>query len=141
MLVSIVLLITLGVIVVLQVRIERKLTRLLQEDNIMAQTLQQLDAAIAAEGVEETTLAGAVTALQSVITQLGTDIQALITIIQNLPGEDFTNEVNAVNANLATATATATAVASAVAAVTAEDTSVTGESGNLGGSPQVKPTA
>ena len=141
MLVSIVLLITLGVIVVLQVRIERKLTRLLQEDNIMAQTLQQLDAAIAAEGVEETTLAGAVTALQSIITQLGTDIQTLITIIQNLPGEDFTNEVNAVNANLATATATATAVASAVAAVTAEDTSVTGESGNLGGSPQVKPTA
>lgn len=100
---------------------------------LMSTGLSALDAAIAAEGTEETTLAGAVNTLQGVITQLGSDIQALITAVQNNPGQDLTNEINAVQGNLATAQATAGTVSNAVSAAQAEDTSVTGETGTLGG--------
>lgn len=95
----------------------------------MATTLADLDAAIAADTTEETTLAGAVTSLATLITQLGTDINALIAKVQ--AGQDFTNELNAVNANLATATATATSVASATTAAQSADTAVTTETGTL----------
>lgn len=119
-------------------RIEANIQTLIQGESTVAVTLQQLDAAIAAEGQEETTLAGAVTALSGVITQLGTDINALIAAVQ--AGQDFTNEINAVNANLATATATATSVAGVTTAAQAEDTAVTGETGSLGGGQsQAKP--
>jgi hypothetical protein len=120
-----------------QNRIEKMLKSLIKGESTVATTLQQLDAAIAAEGVEETTLAGAVTALATLITQLGVDIAALIAAVQ--AGQDFTSELNAVNANLATATATATSVANVTTAAQAEDTSVTGETGSLGGSPTAKP--
>lgn len=114
-----------GIMVFAQIgRIESMLTQLLERDTEMATTLAQLDAAIAAEGTEETTLAGAVTSLSGVITQLGTDIAALIAKVQ--AGGDFTNELNAVNANLATATSTAASVATVTTAAQAEDASVTG---------------
>ena len=118
-------------------KMETILTLIRKGQNQMATTLAQLDAAIAAEGTEETTLAGAVTALATLITQLGTDIAALIAAVQ--AGQDFTNELNAVNANLATATATAGSVATVTTAAQAEDTSVTGETGSLGGGASVKP--
>jgi hypothetical protein len=119
-------------------KIEAQLQILIQGESNVATTLQQLDAAIAAEGAEETTLAGAVTSLATLITQLGTDINALIAAVQ--AGQDFTNELNAVNANLATATATATSVANVTTAAQADDTAVTGETGQLGGGQsQAKP--
>ena len=102
----------------------KKLDELTRKESTVATTLAQLDAAIAAEGAEETTLAGAVTTLAGVITQLGTDITALIAKVQG--GGDFTNELNAVNANLATAQATATSVANVTTAAQAEDTAVQG---------------
>ena len=84
------------------------LTRLIKGIAKMAVTLQQLDAAIAAETTENATLLSAVT-------QLDTDVQALIAQVQ--AGQDFTNELNAVNANLATITGV-------VSSAQAEDQSV-----------------
>jgi|HubBroStandDraft_4_1064222.scaffolds.fasta_scaffold968029_2 hypothetical protein len=128
-------LVALAVSVIILVQIAHLKHSLLKGESNVATTLQQLDAAIAAEGVEETTLAGAVTSLATLITQLGVDIAALIAAVQ--AGQDFTNELNAVNANLATATATATGVANVTTAAQAEDTAVTGETEGLGSA--VKP--
>ena len=79
------------------------LIKLIQEGKHVATTLQQLDAAIAANTAE--------------VAQLVTDINALIALVQAIPGQDFTNEVNAINAD--------------IAQLQGADTAVTGESGVL----------
>lgn len=99
----------LGMAIFLQVnKIESELSQLLQEGTNVATTLAQLDAAIAAETQENATLV-------STVTQLATDITALIAAVNN--GQDFTNELNAVNANLATITGVVTQAATEDAAV------------------------
>jgi len=61
--------------------------------------------------------------LTTLDTQLATDVAALIAAIQ--AGQDFTPELNTVQA--------------ALTSIQASDTAVTGETGTLGGAPQVKP--
>lgn len=83
----------------------------------MADTLQQLDAVIAGLGTG--------------VQQLITDTNALIAAVQNIPGQDFTAEVNAIQGDITN--------------LQTLDTAVTGETGTLGGgstpppAPGVKP--
>src|SRR6202021_2963775 len=75
------------------------LNQLQEGINKMATTLAQLDAAIAAENTT-------ITSLVALSVQLDTDVTALVAKVG--AGADFTNELNAVQANaalLATATA------------------------------------
>jgi hypothetical protein len=82
-------------------------------DSTLVATLQDLDAAIAAETQENATLLSAVT-------QLDTDVTALIQKIEG--GQDFSAEIAAVQANLATITGV-------VQAAQTEDTAVQGQLG------------
>lgn len=91
-------------------RIEHKLDRLQETLDIMATTLAQLDAAIAAENAS-------LTSLSQLSTQLDTDVAALVTAINN--GQDFTNELNAVQTGAST-------LATAVANVQSADTAAQG---------------
>ena len=77
----------------------------------MAQTLQQLDTVIAGLGTG--------------VTQLVTDVQALIAAVQAIPGQDFTNEVNAINTDITN--------------LQGLDTSVTAETGTLNPPPAPNP--
>jgi hypothetical protein len=78
----------------------------------MAESLQQLDAVIAGLGTG--------------VNQLITDTNALIAAVQAIPGQDFTNEVTAIQTDITN--------------LQTLDTSVTAETGTLGGAPPaVKP--
>lgn len=91
----------------------KQLNRLIEREKLVADTLQQLDSAISGLGTG--------------ITQLIADTQALITAVQNIPGQDFSSEVDAINDDIAN--------------LQSLDTSVTGETGTLGGGSQAQPQA
>lgn len=91
-------------------KIENTIKKLFKGEIKIVATLADLDAAIAAETTENATLLSAVT-------QLDTDVTALIAKIGQ--GQDFTAELNAVNANIATITGVVTSATAEDAAVQA----------------------
>jgi hypothetical protein len=92
-------------------------------DSIMA-TLADLDAAIASEAADLTSLASVGPAITTLATSLATDTAAIIAALKAAGNTDFTTEVNNVNANIASLNAIGTAVTSATSSIGASDSSI-----------------